>query len=732
MTHSTDTARRDAMRSAALLLLLACATRVGAAEDLLIADFEGDTYAGWTVEGTAFGAGPAHGALPGQKPVSGFLGKGLVDSFAGGDAATGRLLSAPFTIQRDHIAFLIGGGDHPGETGIALLIDGHAVRSATGGSRAGDDGEELGWQSWEVGEFAGRTAAIEIVDRATGGWGHINIDHIVQTDRPRGSPRTSERQLVLDHRYLNLPVKNGAAKRTVDLVVDGVAVRRFAIELAPGEPDFWVFLDVSAFAGRQATLHAGRLPADARGLEAITCTDAIAHADDLYREPLRPLAHFTARRGWLNDPNGLAWYQGAWHLFFQHNPYGHEWGNMHWGHATSRDLMHWEEQPEALYPDQHGTMFSGSAVVDAARTSGFGAGGEPPLVLAYTADGGGERQCLAWTGDGRSFAKFAGNPVVPDMPRAARDPKLLWHEPSRRWVMALYVEEAPTPAQLAAKARNDTIHFLSSPDLKQWRDESSLPGFFECPDLFELPVEGGATAPRWVVTAANGTYQLGDFDGRRFVPTSPILPGQRGRNVYAAQTYGAMPAGDTRRIQIGWFTTPCPGMPFNQAMTVPLELRLLATPEGPRLAHWPVRELDRLHAASWRQDGALAVAAGQGATLGRLGGDALDVALRLATSAIAEVMVDGVTLRWDAARRELSLPALRHGVAVPPADGPLDLRIVADRTGFEIFALRGLVYIPIAVIPPAGQRGVAVSASGGDLVVDQAEVHVLSSMWERP
>ena len=293
----------------------------------------------------------------------------------------------------------------------------------------------------------------------------------------RAAPTPAARELVLDKRFLNLPVRHRAPKQRVKLLVEGQVAREFEIELALGEPDFWVFLDLAPFQGKRALLQADALPADSAALSAIELSDQIKGAENLYHEALRPQFHFSSRRGWNNDPNGLVYYQGEYHLFYQHNPYGWDWGSMHWGHAVSPDMVHWQELPIALYPRQFGDwVFSGSAVVDRANTAGFQTGKEAPLVAAFTSTGRGE--CIVFSNDrGRTWTEFSGNPVVRHQ---GRDPRLLWHRPTKRWVMAVYDE-------LDGKR---WIAFYTSPDLKQWKFESRIEGFYECPDLFELPVNG--------------------------------------------------------------------------------------------------------------------------------------------------------------------------------------------------------------------------------------------------
>ncbi|MDH7570498.1 MAG: 2,6-beta-D-fructofuranosidase, partial [Armatimonadota bacterium] len=231
----------------------------------------------------------------------------------------------------------------------------------------------------------------------------------------------AERVVQLRRRYLSFPVKSGAPIRRVSLWIGGQAVREFDIELAEGDPDFWVFLDVSFFAGHTATLRAGAPGEEVPALRRVVHGDQIPGSEELYREAYRPQFHFSARRGWLNDPNGLVYFRGEYHLFYQHNPYGCRWGNMHWGHAVSTDLVRWRELSIALYPRCYGDwVFSGSAVIDWRRTSGLGAGSEPPMVAVFTSTGRGE--CLAYSTDrGRSFTEFEGNPVFRHQ---GRDPRV--------------------------------------------------------------------------------------------------------------------------------------------------------------------------------------------------------------------------------------------------------------------------------------------------------------------
>lgn len=699
---------------------------IRAAEDRVFADFEGENYGEWTVTGEAFGKGPARGALPGQMEVSGFQGRGLANSFVGGDRSTGTLTSPKFKLEHHHIRFLIGGGGHAGKTCLNLLRDGQVVRTATGPNTASGGSEQLEWAGWDVAELLGQDLALQIVDQATEGWGHVNVDQIVLTDRPLPRLLTEvTRDFVVNGRYLNLPVRNGAKQRWVSVVAGGQIDQEFRIELADGPPDWWAYLDLKPYAGRPLRLVVDQLPEDSQALAQMKISDTRLGAETFYREPSRPQFHFSPLRGWNNDPNGLVHYEGRWHLFFQHNPYGWNWGNMHWGHASSPDLVHWEETGDVLFPDHFGTMFSGSAVVDGKNSSGLGVGGKPPLVLFYTAAGGDNRlsagqpftQCLAFSNDGgRTWQKYAGNPILGNISNGNRDPKVLWHEPSQRWIMTLYVEVKGV----------HTIQFFGSTNLREWQFLSQTDGFFECPDFFELPVQGGdAGAKKWVLTAASSEYQVGTFDGTRFKAETPKLPGHRGKGFYAAQTYSDAP--DGRRVQIGWGQMPTPGMPFNQMMCAPTEMTLHTTPAGPRLRWWPVKELAVLRAKS-APVAAGPLAPGRNA-LGDAEAELADLAVDVLVQQADEVRLDlrGTVLVYERAKGDLVLGT--HRVPCPLRDGHLRLRALVDRSSLEIFAADGEVYLPWPVVSEAKNRRYSLTVAGGEARLESAELHPLRSAW---
>lgn len=615
--------------------------RTAGDDTVVIADFEQQTYGAWTVTGTAFGPGPAEGALPNQMPVTGFLGKRLVNSYYGGDGSVGTLTSPPFRIERRYINFLIGGGKNELATCMNLLLDGKIVRVATGPNDRPGGSEALHWATWDVRDLMGKTVQIQIEDNATGGWGHINVDQIEMSSERRA--------------------------------------------------------------------------------EVIVTTK-------LYAETYRPQFHFTPARGWTNDPNGLVYYRGEYHLFFQHNPFGTEWGNMTWGHAVSRDLVHWKQLANAIEPDALGTIFSGSAVVDQANTAGFQRGNEKTIVAIYTAAGDTSpeskgqpfTQCLAYSLDrGRTFTKYSGNPVLPHIVGGNRDPKVVWHAPTRRWIMALYLD-------------GEEYGLFSSPDLKRWTEVQRLtmPGCGECPDFFELPVSGKPGMRKWIFTAANGRYSVGEFDGTRFTPETDVLQVDYGANYYAVQTYSDIPPSDGRRIQIAWMNGGSyPGMPFNQQMSFPCTLTLRQTAEGLRIFRWPVKEIASLH-------GAVLAAAGQRLEPGMdlLAGvtpELADIDLTVELGEAKEIVlkVRGEPVRYDCASHTLS--CLGRTAPLLPENGRISLRVLVDRTSLEVFGNGGRVSMTSCFLPSPENRSYGLTASGGAARLVMQKVFVVHSAWQK-
>ena len=446
---------------------------------------------------------------------------------------------------------------------------------------------------------------------------------------------------------------------------------------------------------------------------------------ETYNEALRPQFHFSPMKNWTNDPNGLVYYKGEYHLFFQHNPEGIDWGNMTWGHAVSPDLVHWTQLDHAIYPDELGTIFSGSAVVDRDNTAGFQTGDEKALVAIYTSAGSHAApekpftQSIAYSNDrGRTWAKHDGNPVLGHIIGGNRDPKVIWHEPTSKWVMALYLDA-------------DDYVLFGSPDLKEWTKlcDVKLAGDSECPDLFELPVDGNPSSTKWVFWGGSGTYLLGSFDGEIFDPETGVLAAERGANGYAAQSYSDIPADDSRRIQISWLNGgKYPDMPFNQQMTFPAELTLRTFPEGVRLCREPVAEIETIRERTHRSEN-VSLEPGDDLLSG-VSGELFDIRAEVEPGETGfEINVGGQPVQYDAANNELVCPGFEKSAALDPIEGHIRLQILVDRTSIEVFGNGGKVSMSYFSVPDKSKPILSMTALGGAVNIVSLEVHELRSTW---
>jgi len=718
-----------------LIITSACMVPATAQEDILIADFESRNYGDWKVTGEAFGPGPARGTLPSQMDVTGFEGKRLVNSYYKGDDATGTLTSAMFEIKRKYINFLIGGGKNPGRSCINLLVDGKVARTATGPNDRPGGSEELAWYSWDVSELSGRNARIQIVDNSTGGWGHINVDHIIQSNKKVEVLTDKTREFLLQKKYLNFPVKNGAKKRLVHLIIDNKIVREFQVELALDEPDFWVFLEIGAFKGKKAALRIDKYDtAKTKGFDSVYQADTYIGEENVYREKLRPQLHFTSKRGWNNDSNGMVYYDGEYHLFYQHNPFGWNWGNMTWGHAVSTDMIHWTELGDAIHPDRLGTIFSGSAVIDTNNTAGFQTGDEKVLVCIYTSAGGTNpmsndqpfTQSIAYSNDrGRTMTVYEGNPILDHINGGNRDldhinggnrdPKVIWHTPTAQWVMALYLDDRD-------------MAFFTSKDLKSWKYQSKIKCFHECPELFALPVDGDKGNEKWILYGGSGEYLVGHFDGKEFKSESDAIRFHYGNCFYASQTFTNIPESDGRRIQIAWGRVKMPDMPFNQMMLFPVTLTLNTTEEGPRMFAQPVREIENLHGRKWQRKNRTLKP--EDNLISKVSSELCHIRAELKVNDVQEIgfVVRDVPVVYNVKKQELSCQG--NTASLKPVDGKISIELLVDRTSIEIFANDGRVYMPVGVILADNSKSLEIFTKGGNTGVESLEVYELNSAWK--
>ena len=356
-------------------------------------------------------------------------------------------------------------------------------------------------------------------------------------------------------RFLLLPVQDDAPEAKVGVISGNTRVGELAnVRLARERVDYYVPFSLEAFMGKDVKIDVLGMPQGSLCWKELKLSDTFDMAN---REKYRPLYHHTPAYGWMNDPNGMFYKDGVWHLYFQHNPYGSTWGNLSWGHSTSTDLVHWQYEGDPVMPDAWGLIFSGSSVVDTDNTAGFGPGA---IVAFYTSAkstpwGDVQMQSMAYsTDDGKSFTRYEGNPILTSTERDFRDPKVFWYAPGKHWVMLLAVGQQ--------------MQIFSSKNLKEWKHESDFGlkhgahgGVWECPDLVELPIEG-TKEKRWVLICnlnpggpfggSATQYFVGTFDGKKFTNQFPTKTKwmDYGKDHYATVTFSNAP--DGRCVALGW------------------------------------------------------------------------------------------------------------------------------------------------------------------------------------
>lgn len=483
-------------------------------------------------------------------------------------------------------------------------------------------------------------------------------------------------------------------------------------------------------------------------------SSAFTYASDpnYYTEKFRPQYHLSPESGNMSDPNGMVYFEGEYHQFYQNSG--------QWGHAVSKDLTHWEHLPVALARDSIGEIWSGSAVVDSKDTSGF-FGGKAGLVAIFTHfKGGVQSQSIAYSADkGRTWTKYEGNPVIPNPGlKDFRDPKVIWHAPTRSWVMVVSVD--------------NRVRFYTSPDLKLWKmtsefgsDQGSHAAVWECPDLFELPVEG-SKAKKWVLAVSIGSnnttkgstaqYFVGTFDGLSFKndnKPSDVLWTDYGKDFYAAVSYSDIPAKDGRRIWLGWMSNwrypfAMPTGSWKGNMSIPRELRLRNIPDqGLRLIQEPIKELQTLR-------GKEVALSKQELTAGHnpfdaIKGTSYEMATELSVQPNAKLAFklrkgsdQETSVSYDAKTEQLTVDRTHSGItsfekgfaekvsaSLKLKNGKLKLRFFVDESSLEVFGNDGEVVVSSLIFPDPTSNRLELTALEGSVTMDNARYYPMQTIW---
>lgn len=562
-----------------------------------------------------------------------------------------------------------------------------------------------------------------------------------------------------ESKYLLLPVQESNDDAQVNVLVDGNLDRTVNVRLAKSKVDYYVPFDLTPYRGHNIVMNivtsqgrtSVREAKDDACWKNLTLSDTF---DTTNREKYRPVYHHTPSYGWMNDPNGMFYKDGVWHLYYQYNPYGSKWQNMSWGHSTSKDLIHWTHEPIAIEPTGLGTVFSGSCALDTTNSAGFGS---DAVIGMYTSAGVSQTQSLVWSKDnGRTFEFYPSNPVI-TLESEARDPNMFWDAKAGHWVLVL------------AHALDHEMLIFTSPDMKDWTLQSSFgkvgaqDGVWECPDLFKLKVDG-TDREKWVlicnlnpggIHGGSATqYFIGDFDGKTFkadtdatgnIPTKWM---DFGKDHYATVSWSDAP--DNRRTAIGWMSNwqyagEVPTMQFRSANTLPRDLGLFTASDGELyLASTPSPEMKALRGTptvSVRNADIKkkAVSYPLPAANGRVCEILVDVNARKSSKinlTLANNAGEKVVMLYDVAAHTLSFDRRESGivdfsqdfpaVTVAPTfeeNGKISLRIFIDKSSIEVFGNDGRFAMTNLVFPENPYTSLSISSTGGNARIDNLKIY---------
>ncbi len=558
-----------------------------------------------------------------------------------------------------------------------------------------------------------------------------------------------------DSNFLLLPVQESQPISHIRVVADNNLAETFNIALANGKVDYYVPVDLRKWKGKNLVFDV-RTNNDRNNIRDVSnavWVKELELANDFdvkNKEEFRPSFHHTPAYGWMNDPNGMFYKDGRWHLYYQWNPYGSKWENMTWGHSSSTDLVNWEAEPVAIKPNALGTIFSGSSVVDKNNTAGFG---ENAIIAFYTSAGASQMQSMAYsTDDGQTFTEYTGNPVL-TYESESRDPNIFWDAEHNQWVMELVA------------ALEHKVLFYTSPDLKNWTlaskfgDHGSNAGVWECPDLLHVPVEGTGEK-KWVLIVninpggpfggSAAQYFVGNFDGQTFTcDSAPEVTKwmDYGKDHYATVSFSNAP--DDRTTVLAWmsnweYANDVPTMQFRSANSLPRDLYLFKAPDGEYyLASTPSPEVKALRGKERKFN------------IGSLSGSSRNINLPVENGGICEIVFNAtvpsgrnlnltlsnnkgekVVMTLDGTAKTFSMDRNDAGVddfsenfpgvttgPIYPADDTYEVRLFVDRSSIEAFIDGGRLSMTNLVFPTEPYTSLSLSSKGGKVKCSPVQVY---------
>ncbi len=563
-----------------------------------------------------------------------------------------------------------------------------------------------------------------------------------------------------DEKYVLLPIQDSNDDAKINVIVDGTLYETIYAKLSKSRTDFYVPYEIDRFKGKNVILDVvtSQDRTNVREAKTDACWKDIKLSDifDTSNRELqfRPVFHHTPLYGWMNDPNGMFYKDGEWHLYYQLNPYGSKWQNMTWGHSSSKDLIHWEHQPIAIRQNALGTVFSGSSVIDHNNTAGFG---KDAIIALYTSASTSQMQSLAYSNDnGNTFSIYNGNPIL-TLETEARDPNMFWNNETNEWNLVL------------AHALEHEILFFTSPDLKNWTLSSSFgkgegcqDGVWECPDLFELPVQG-TDLKKWVLIVnlnpggpfggSATQYFIGDFDGKTFTAdknADGIIPTKwldYGKDHYATVSWSDAPSG--RRVLIGWmsnwqYAADVPTLQFRSANTLPRDISLFQDENGEIFAACsPSPELLALRGKISKSVNRTNISnSSKNFTLPSANSSTCEILLDIDAAKANQVNItlsnkngEKSVIEYNREKHTLLFDRTRSGITdfstnfpaitVAPTfenSGKISLRIFIDRSSIEIFGNDGKTVMTNLVFPNSPYSNLKITSEGGKAVISNLRI----------
>lgn len=514
-----------------------------------------------------------------------------------------------------------------------------------------------------------------------------------------------------DSKYIIIPASHNAQNKRVLFYIDDKLVYDFVAAVDYDEPDYEFPLNIERFMGKKIRVECDKdIDLNFRKSD---------NADTDYSGKYRPYAHFTAKRGWLNDPNGLTYYNGKYLMFYQHNPVAVTWENMHWGYAVSDDLIHWQEKDIVLFPDENGTMFSGSAIIDRRNITGLKENDNDVILLFYTCAGSTSEtakgkpftQKLAYSVDGgETFIKYE-KPLIEQICGGNRDPKVIYYETDDMYIMALFLEE-------------HEFALFKSKNLLDWEEfqRITMSEDAECPNFYPLAADGDENNIKWVFSAASDRYYIGSFDGNKFIAESGLKRLNYGNNSYAAQSWSDV--SDGRCIRTAFATVVIPGMPFGSVMNVPQEMSLKTINSELRLCAKPVKEIEKLYIKTDTFENVRID--NEDPFSFKTEGKCCDIVLNIGECSSFTFSLYGMEIEYS--KEKGVLRCQDKEAPVSGNNGNIALRIVIDTAYAEIFADGGSVFMGMTYIQDSSLNKLEIKSDKA--VIERLSISDMGKFWE--